>query len=768
MIPVCEPTLQGNELKYVTDTIKTGWIYSAGSYLQKFEEKFAEYCTVKHGVSCCNGTVAIHLAIEALGIGPGDEIIIPTFTMAASCNGVIYAGAKPVLVDSELDTWNIDIDKIEEKITPRTKAIMVVHTYGHPVDMDKVKRIADKHNLYVIEDAAEAHGAEYKGRKTGSLSDIATFSFYANKIVTCFPPETKILIEPPKSGKGLSRMKKISELKVGDSVLTYNLKTAQKEYKKVTKTFKRDYNGNLLEISFSNHNHFQTTPNHPVYVLSKGWVRADQLSLGDEVIQYIYRGLAYKEMYTGKNYTEIMGPEVAERKRKEHALIISQRHAEEDSTYAKIDWSQVAAKISLANRGRKPSKETRKKFSQSQKERWSALSAEDRSAFSQKMKEIGADPAIREKKRLSALVLGQDFSYREKVSKGVLRAMEKDSYWEHYLQGMNLKPNRPEQHLQHFLEQYFPGEFGYNGDCRLKVRIDRLIPDFVHLKGKRKVIDLLGSYWHKPEEYDLRRRRYNNCGYDSLILWENELKNKEILSERIKTFIYNPKVKIVKVSQIIKKNYSGKVHNIETVDNHNYFAHGILVHNCGEGGMVVTNNDKWAEEMKKLRNHYFGLPRFIHPKVGYNYRLTNLQAAIGLAQLERIDELVKARRNNAQLYNQLLAGVKGITTPPEAEWAKNVYWMYGVLIQDDFGKTMPQLRERLEQRGVETRTFFIGMHKQPMYLNSPKPNYPDCAGKYPGSDELERKGFYLPSSSHLTKEQIEFIVEKIKEVQELR
>ncbi len=768
MIPVCEPTLQGNELKYVTETIQTGWISSAGPYLQKFEQKFAEYCTVKHGVSCCNGTVAIHLAIEALGIGPGDEVIIPTFTMAASCNGVIYSGAKPVLVDSELDTWNIDINKIEEKITPRTKAIMVVHTYGHPVDMDQVKRIADKHNLYVIEDAAEAHGAEYKGRKTGSLGDIAAFSFYANKIISCFPPDTKILISPPTGGKGISRMKKISELKVGDLVLTYNLKTAQKEYKKVTRTFERDYNGDLLELSFSNNNHIQTTPNHPVYVLNKGWVSADQLNLGDEVIQYIYRGLAYKELYTGKTYFEIMDPALAEKKRQQHSLVISQRHAEEDSSYAKIDWSRVALKIGLANKGKKRSDEIRQNLSVSHTKRWSALSAEDRCAFSQKMKEINADPVVREKKRLSALALGQDPSYRERVSKGVRRAMEKDSYWEHYLQGMNLKPNKSEQHLLRFLEQYFPGEFGYNGDCRLKVRIDRLIPDFVHLKGKCKVIDLLGSYWHKPEEYDLRRKRYHHLGYDSLILWENELKNKEVLSERIKTFIYNPKVKIVKVSKIVKKNYSGKVYNLETDENHNYFAHGILVHNCGEGGMVVTNNDQWAEEMKKLRNHYFGQPRFIHPKVGYNYRLTNLQAAIGLAQLERIEELVNARRKNAQLYNQLLVKVKGITTPPEAEWAKNVYWMYGILVQDSFGKTMPQLREELEKKGVETRTFFIGMHKQPMYLNSPKPHYPDCTGKYPGSDELERKGFYLPSSSHLTKEQIEFIVEKIKEVQELR
>ena len=168
-IPVCEPTLKGNEFKYVTDCLKSNWISSSGKYIVEFENKFSEYCGVKHGVSCATGTAALHLAVESIGIGKGDEVIIPTFTMIATCNAVIYSGAKPVLIDSELETWNININKIEEKITKRTKAIMVVHTYGHPVDMDRVKKIADKHNLWIIEDAAEAHGAEYKGRKTGSL-----------------------------------------------------------------------------------------------------------------------------------------------------------------------------------------------------------------------------------------------------------------------------------------------------------------------------------------------------------------------------------------------------------------------------------------------------------------------------------------------------------------------------------------------------------------------------------------------------------------------
>ncbi len=369
MIPVCEPTLNGNELKYVTEAISTGWISSAGSFITKFEEEFAKCCDTAYGVSSSNGTTALHLAIEGLKIGKGDEVIIPTFTMAASANAVIYSGATPVLVDSELDTWNMDINKIEEKITSKTKAIMVVHTYGHPVDMDRVQEIANKHNLFVIEDAAEAHGAEYKGRKIGSLSDVACFSFYGNKILT-----------------------------------------------------------------------------------------------------------------------------------------------------------------------------------------------------------------------------------------------------------------------------------------------------------------------------------------------------------------------------------------------------------CGEGGMCVTNNKEVAERMKKLRNHFFGTPRFLHQEVGYNYRLTNIQAAIGLAQVEKIDTYVEARINNAQLYNSYLKDVPGIVLPPNKEWAKNVYWMYGILIEPEFGMSMSELMEKLREKGVDTRTFFIGMHKQPMYQGDDE-RFPDCTGSYPISDELEKKGLYLPSSSHLTEEQIKFICDVIKEIQ---
>lgn len=183
-ITVCEPCLEGNELKYVTDAVKTGWISSAGKYVTAFEEGFANYSQCKYGVAVCNGTIALHLSLLALGIGKGDEVIIPTFTMIASAFAICYTGAMPVFVDADPISWNIDVSKIEEKITPKTKAIMAVHIFGKICDMDIINDIARKHNLFVIEDAAEAHGAEYKGKKAGSLSDISAFSFFANKNIT--------------------------------------------------------------------------------------------------------------------------------------------------------------------------------------------------------------------------------------------------------------------------------------------------------------------------------------------------------------------------------------------------------------------------------------------------------------------------------------------------------------------------------------------------------------------------------------------------------
>lgn len=183
-IPVSEPLLAGNELEYVSDCIRSGWVSSLGKYIPEFERQFARFCGVKHGIAVSNGTTALHLALVALGIRPGDEVIVPTLTFIATANAVHYTGAAPVFADSEAQTWNIDPTDAARCITPRTKAIIPVHVYGHPVNMGPILDLAARHKLWVIEDAAEAHGARYLDKRVGSLGNVGAFSFYGNKIIT--------------------------------------------------------------------------------------------------------------------------------------------------------------------------------------------------------------------------------------------------------------------------------------------------------------------------------------------------------------------------------------------------------------------------------------------------------------------------------------------------------------------------------------------------------------------------------------------------------
>lgn len=183
-VPVAAPDLSGNEEAYVVEAIRSSWISSTGGYIDRFEREFAALCGTTAALGVCNGTVALHLALLALGVRPGDEVLVPALTYVATANAVRYVGAEPVFVDVDPQTWCLDPEKLESAITQRTRGIIAVHLYGHPADMDAVNRVAGIHGLWVVEDAAEAHFATYKGRPVGGLADIATFSFYGNKVIT--------------------------------------------------------------------------------------------------------------------------------------------------------------------------------------------------------------------------------------------------------------------------------------------------------------------------------------------------------------------------------------------------------------------------------------------------------------------------------------------------------------------------------------------------------------------------------------------------------
>ena len=183
-IPVAEPFIGSRELELVTECVRSTWVSSCGEYITRFERGFAEYCGTSYGVVTSNGTTALHLALAVLGIGPGDEVIVPALTFVATANAVAYTGATPVFVDSDPYTWNMDPADVRRKITSRTRVVIPVHLYGNPVDMAAITKLAREFDLFVIEDAAEAHGAKYRGQRVGGLGDIGVFSFYGNKIIT--------------------------------------------------------------------------------------------------------------------------------------------------------------------------------------------------------------------------------------------------------------------------------------------------------------------------------------------------------------------------------------------------------------------------------------------------------------------------------------------------------------------------------------------------------------------------------------------------------
>ncbi len=183
-LPVSRPSFSGKEEEYVLEALRSGWVSSRGPYIDALEQAFAKYCGTRFAIAVSNGTTGLHLAIAAFDIGPGDEVIVPDLTFIATANAVAYTGATPVIVDIEPNTLTMDVAAVRRAITPRTKAIVPVHIYGHPADMDPIRATAKEYGLWVVEDAAEAHGATYKGCRVGGLGDCGVFSFYGNKIIT--------------------------------------------------------------------------------------------------------------------------------------------------------------------------------------------------------------------------------------------------------------------------------------------------------------------------------------------------------------------------------------------------------------------------------------------------------------------------------------------------------------------------------------------------------------------------------------------------------
>lgn len=340
-VPVNEPLLAKNTKKYVDYCIKTNWISSGGSFLKRFEKKFSNFIGMKYGVANTSGTASLHLAMLSLGISKNDEVILPAHTMMSSAAAISYVGAKPVLVDIESETYNIDVNKIEEKISKKTKAIMIVDLFGHAVDYDPILKLSREYNLYTVDDAAQSHGATYKGKMVGSLTDISCFSFYANKIITTgeggmMLTNNKTFFEEATSFRDLYHNKKRRFLhdKIGYNYRMTNLQAAIglaqleeiRKFLKIKKSMAQLYNENLEDVDGIKlpTKHRYANPVHWMYVIlvNKKKFGIDRNHLMKELKKYHvdtrttfisinkqppYRNLFKKEQFPVSDYVEKMG-----------------------------------------------------------------------------------------------------------------------------------------------------------------------------------------------------------------------------------------------------------------------------------------------------------------------------------------------------------------------------------------------------------------------------------------------------------------------------
>lgn len=777
-IPLFKIAHSKADVKAVTAVIERGSQWTEGPEIEQFETKIAKYVGAKYAVSFSSGTAALHSAISCLSRGP-KTVIVPAFTFISTANSAVLAGKNVIFADIEPETMGLDYESVKEKIDCSVGIIILVHYAGFPArDTLKIRELCHRRNILLIEDAAESFGASIGLKCVGTFGYAGMYSFCQNKNISCFPKNTSVLI--PVKGRGGKSTEKIQNIKVNDEVITYNHQTSLKETKKVLQIFEREYNGELYIIKLSNNNIITSTPEHEIYVITKGYTKAQDLQIGDEVVQYIYKGLAVLIRHMGKTYEEVYGLETAEKRKKKHSEFLKMAHKDPAKKYLFKDYKAIGKKISFSTMGRIITSEQKQRMSKGQKQRCDNMSIEQRENISrllkirwsetspEQMKKIKHDAKIRwlgmspEQKSLwfkkYRLAIDKP-TYREKRSHIMKRVMGTEQYWVNYFKNFKAKKTELEQKLEQILVQQFPGQWIYNGDYSQKCRVGTLIPDFINTNGGKKAIEVFGRHWHEHWEELEWKERYEREGWEVLIIWEEEFKNELDLIEKVKNYIYNPNTIIVKITGISTKKFKDRVYNIETANNNNYFARGILVHNCGgEGGAIVTEHKSFAHILKQFRSHgrlisnYFeSTSKQVYTLCGLNYRLPGICAALGCSQMDNVTEYIVKRRSAAAIYNRSLTHV-GITTidTPSDNYA--VYQLYPILLSNT--ETRDNLQSFLKRQGIASKVYFYP-------INEERP-YSDYEQDLPTTKDISSRILCLPIYPSITFDEQRIIISTIK------
>jgi dTDP-4-amino-4,6-dideoxygalactose transaminase len=682
----------------IIDIFESGQLTN-NKWTKRFEDSFKEQFNLKGQCIAVNGCQnGLFLVLVALGV---HRPLLPDFTFCSTAHAAYYACRDFKVGDCDPKTFNLD-----PRGRPECDCIIPTHLFGNPCNASEIGEIANELEVPVIYDAAHAIGASYKGKGIGDMGTASVFSLSPTKHITCLVRHTKIIV--PKfrlrsSGHGWKwrEQKDIERIAVGDLVLSYNEETGIKEYDEVTKTY-ASRPSEILKVVLSNGNDIEPTPNHPVYVINRGWIPAGELKVGDELLQYRYKWLvnriSSKKQLAGKSYEEQFGPEKADARRKRLSARMTYLHATPGTSHHDVDWENTLIKHRVSMKGKKMSPEACRLMSEKGRERYGRMSPNEWDALRKRCSDTVNRPDVKARISESMKRKWQDPEYRKMNLARSRQAQANPEYWRAYAKGLNLRPNRTEMKLGKIINRMCPGEYQYNGDYKLGVTLDRLIPDFVNVNGKKKVIDFLGTHWHKPEEEGQRLERFRKCGFDGLIIWERELRDVLALQQRIKTFNYNPNVEIVKIVEVKRKSFHQIVYNIETQKNHNYFANGILVHNCGEGGMIVTSNQCLADKLRKLRN-YGNEPDYDCKLEGLNARTSEFHAIIGLESLHHFKDNFSKRMCLVEEYRSEL--------PPEMLQQPNPE---GTHAWKDLSILVGQKREKVQraltEHEIEYRTYF--------------------------------------------------------------
>lgn len=758
MINLFYPTIFKEEwLQELEKTFSTRWI-GQGPKVAEFEQKFGEEFVYEYVLGLNSGSAALELAYDLVDIKENDKVISTVLTCSASHIPLARRKANIIFADIDINTFNMSFDSLLEKFTDNTKAIVVVNLGGIQCDK-RIFEFAKEKNIPVIVDACQSLGiSELHG-------DYICYSLQAIKHFSCFPKGTKITI--PRKGKNGPMSKNIEELLVGDEVLTYNELTSQKEVKKITNTFVSEYSDELIKIKTSNFNELEMTKEHPVYVVGKGWTEADSLEIGDKVIQYKYYGLVMRlngKKQKNKSVEEIFGEEKGKEIREKHSKRMS---GENHHNFGKHLSDDTKQKISNAEKGKIISKETRERMSSSHKIYWENVSEEYLRSFCEKMSKINRNPEMIEKRREATNKLNENESYKESLRDGVRQAMKEYEYWVNYYNGKkNKKKSNLELKLECVLKEFFPNEFEFNGNFELNFVLDRFTPDFVNINGKQKLIEVFGNYWHSRRNKNVddqikeRREVYEANGYECLFILEDEFKNLDKIRNKIETFIYNPNIEIVEIVEISKDKFSGKVYNIETEDNHNYFAYGILVHNCSDGGVLVTRNKEDHERAKRLR--WFGIDReqkinnnwkcltskremcMDMYEAGYKFHMNDVMATLALVGLRHSDGILKKRKKICEKYYNAFK-----------DYVQCIYggscWLFGILVNN---------REEFESKLLQ-----LGVESDPVHLRNDI--FTIFGGKrqdLPNMNYIEYRYTYLPLHYNLSDDNVDYVIENTVKV----